>query len=139
MNPLDFLSVANQFHTSPEEAERRTSISRSYYATYHVLNQSLSAQKVPFTRRGDDHGLLIHYLAHSGDQRTQTIGGNLRSLRSARGRADYNLGRSIDAFQSQLAYQTADRAIRLFNTIDPNDLQLIANAIKASPPYTPPI
>lgn len=140
MNPIDFLRLANRLHTStPGEAELRTSISRSYYATFHLLNQSLSAQGVVFARRGDDHGLLIHYLAHSGDPKTQKIGRNLGHLRSARGRADYDLGRSIDGPQSQLAYQTAERAISLFNTISSSgDFPNIVNAIKASPPYAHP-
>jgi len=138
MNPVDFLNVANRFHSSSDEAELRTSIGRSYYATYHVLVQSLSAQGIHFSRKGDDHGRLIHYLAYSGDSRTRRIGGNLRALRSARGRADYNLTRTIDAYQSQLAYQTADRAISLFNSISPGDIQHIAGAISASPPFPSP-
>ena len=37
MNGADFLEVAKRLEDSPSEAERRTSIGRSYYALYNVL------------------------------------------------------------------------------------------------------
>ena len=133
MNPIEFLNVANRLHTSPNEAERRTSISRSYYATYHILVQALSARQVQFEGTGDDHGRLAQYLAGSGDQRTQKIGGHLNTLRFSRVDADYKLSKPMDARHSQLSYMMADRAIRGFNAIGDRDVESIVNAIKALP------
>lgn len=138
MNPVDFLNVANRLHTSADEAERRTSISRSYYATYHVLVQALSAKHVQFERTGDDHGRLVHYLASSGDPRTQKIGGNLNTLRFSRADADYKLSKFMDVKASQLSFWIADRAIKSFNIIPAPDFENIVKAIKALPPYSPP-
>ena len=139
MRPIDFLNVANRFHASPDEAERRTSISRSYYATFHVLFDSLLQQGVDFRKTGEDHERLIYYLVNSGDHRTQMMGGNLRTLKSARGDADYRLKKPIQTFHSQLAFQTADQTISRFGRIPPGDLQGIVTTIRGLMPYKPPV
>ena len=48
MNGRSFLRVADQFRASADEAEVRTSISRSYYALFNVLLGALSAKGVIF-------------------------------------------------------------------------------------------
>lgn len=138
MNPLDFLNLADRLKTSPDEAELRTSISRSYYATYNFLRQSLWVHGVPFGGTGEDHLRLVHYLSQSGDIRTKKLGGKLRGLRASRGDADYDLARVVRSKDSQFAFSTADTVIKDFSTIPPLDLQGIIGAIKSLPPYTPP-
>ncbi len=137
MNPRDFLEVANRLQGSPDEADRRTSISRSYYAAYHVVVQTLAAKQVQFEKNADDHGRLAHYLAHSGDHRMQTIGGFLKTLRTSRVDADYKLRTLIKEWDSQLSYLAASRAITQFHTISGPDLDHIASVIKVAPPYVP--
>lgn len=137
MNPRDFLDVANRLHPSGYEADRRTSISRSYYAAYNVLVQALAAKGVRFERDPKDHRRLVHYLAQSGDHRMQTIGGFLKTLRVRRGDADYNMRTFIRPWDSQLSYVTANNAITQFNAISGPDLDHIAGVINALPPYVP--
>ena len=135
MNPRDFLDVANRLHPSGDEADRRTSISRSYYAAYNVLVQTLAAKGVRFERNPKDHGRLVHYLAHSGDLRMQTIAGFLRTLRVRRGDADYDMRTLIKAWDSQLSCFAANNAITQFDAISGPDLDHIASVINALPPY----
>lgn len=137
MNPIEFLNLADRLHASADEAERRTSVSRSYYAAYHVLVQALSAEQVPFEKSGDDHGRLDYYLTESGDQQAQQMGGKLRGLRSDRRDADYKLRRFIKVWDSRLAYGKAKEVIEGFNAIRPHEFQQLVGVIKALPPYTP--
>jgi len=133
MNPIEFLNVANRLHDSPDEAERRTSISRSYYAAYHILFQALSVKNVRFGGTADDHGRLARYLADSGDSRAQNISAHLNTLRYSRVDADYRMNKPIERMHSQLSYLLADKAITAFNTISSPDIQTIVNAIKSLP------
>jgi hypothetical protein len=59
MNARDFLAVAAQFKNSENEAERRTSIGRSYYALFNVVIGVLTAKGVIFRQTPDDHIALF--------------------------------------------------------------------------------
>lgn len=141
MNPADFLRVADQFQASASEAERRTSIGRSYYAVYNVLFRFLSAQGVPFENGGGDHWRLVYYLTNCHHRQAGRIGAALRDLRNLRTDADYRMNLVIDVHQSQLAYQQARSAVNRFNQLPPPDLGNIVQRIKALPPppgFRPP-
>jgi len=133
VNPLDFLHLAHRIKKSSDEAERRTSISRSYYATYNFLIQSLSVHGVPFDKSGEDHRRLMYYL--NRDSRTMKLGGKLRTLRLDRNDADYELGIVIDASKSELACLSADRILSDFRSLRSSDLAGIISSIKSSPPF----
>lgn len=138
MNPLDFLNVADRLKNATDEADLRTSISRSYYATYNFLLQSLSLHSVHFEKTGDDHARLGYYLASSKDPRTMKLAGKLRRLRVSRGEADYNLVAVKNASDSQLAFSTANAVIRDFGSIPLSDLTGIITTIRSLPPFSPP-
>ena len=42
MNPRDFLDVADELIAGPSEAYWRSSVSRAYYAAFHVADQLLT-------------------------------------------------------------------------------------------------
>jgi hypothetical protein len=130
MDPADFLDVADRLQASPSEAERRSSIGRSYYALYNVLLGTLSSQGVIFGRVGTDHGDLVHYLIKCGNREAARIGGALRDLRTSRNESDYNMNAVIDMAQSQLANGKAKRAIDRFNKLPLMDLQTVTRSMK---------
>lgn len=112
MDPADFLSVAARLRASPSEAERRTSVGRSYYGLYNVLRARFrTVANLQGTSR--DHGRLITYLTESNDARMQQVGEKLKNLRDLRNDADYEMDGPIDAAQSELAYQWAREAVRI--------------------------
>jgi len=137
MNPVEFLDVADRFQASTSEAERRTSIGRSYYALYNILLGFLSSQGVSFENGVRDHRRLVYYLTKCGYRQGARIGETLRDLRIIRNDADYHMNVTIDARQSQLAYQRARTMIDRFNALPPTDLHTIVQRIKALPP--PPL
>jgi hypothetical protein len=131
MDPRTFLDVANQLQTSATEAGRRTSIGRSYYALFNTLRVSLESQGISFQKSGEDHRRLVDYLTQCGNGEAVRVGQALRDLRVQRNQADYEMGLTIDARQSQLAYKRAQEAVRRFNTLSPVDMQTIIPRIQA--------
>jgi hypothetical protein len=130
MDPASFLEIAGRFQASPSEAERRTSIGRSYYALYNVLLGTLSSQGVIFGRVGTDHGDLVHYLIKCGNREAARIGEALRDLRLSRNESDYNMNLVVNVAQSKLAYGKAKSAVARFNGLPPVDLQTIVRSMK---------
>jgi hypothetical protein len=137
VNPVAFLDIAEHFQASSSEAERRTSIGRSYYALYNIIFVSLSSQGVNFNRSGDDHARLVYYLIRCGHPRAADIGATLRDLRGYRNNADYQMNAIIDGSQSQLVYGKARGAVVIFREIQQTDLPSVVQRIKALPPYNP--
>lgn len=112
MDPADFLSVAERLRASPSEAERRTSVGRSYYGLYNVLwARFRTVANLQGTSR--DHHRLIAYLTENDDARLQQVGEKLKNLRDLRNDADYEMSFTIDAAQSELAYQWSREAVRI--------------------------
>jgi hypothetical protein len=134
MDPAAFLHIAQQWQVSDSEAERRTSIGRSYYTLFNILRQSLSSRGVTFSFRATDHGVLVDYLTRCSNQEAARIGGILNNLRVQRNDADYDMNLTIDINQSQLAYQKAQGAVDRFNALSQTDLQTIITRIQALPP-----
>jgi hypothetical protein len=133
MDPRTFLDVANQLQTSATEAGRRTSIGRSYYALFNILRVSLESQGISFKKSAADHGRLVRYLTQCGNHEAVRVGQALRDLREQRNQADYEMSLTLDARQSQLAYQQAQKAVQRFDTLSPVDMQNIIRSIQALP------
>jgi uncharacterized protein (UPF0332 family) len=134
MDPAAFLDIAQQFQASNSEAERRTSIGRSYYTLFNILRQSLFSRGVRFSSSGADHRQLVDYLTQCRNQEAARIGGILKDLRVQRNQADYDMNITIDTNQSQLAYRRAQDAVDRFNALSQTDLQTIITHIQALPP-----
>jgi len=138
MNPADFLTVANQFHSSSSEAVRRTSIGRSYYALYNVLHRFLSRWASSLSGRGKDHRLLVKYLTACGNHNAYKLGTKLRDLRQIRNLADYDMGTHVSAQQSQLAHQWADNMIVLFSGLTQTEQNDIINKVQSYHSHSTP-
>jgi hypothetical protein len=135
VDPVAFLDIAEQFQTSGSEAERRTSIGRSYYALYNILFRSLSLRGVAFNQSGEDHGRLVYYLTRCGHRMAANIGATLRDLRGYRNNADYDMNVMIDERQTQLVYAKTRGAVVTFRQIEETDFLTVLQRIKALPPY----
>jgi len=134
INPTDFLIIAGNFQTSSSEAERRTSIGRSYFALYDMLIDCLSAENVRFNKDGDDHWRLTYYLTKCGDRAADKMAGALKNLRFSRNLADYDLKASIGASQSEFSYKRAQSTISEIKSLLPKGIQRIAMSIRYLPP-----
>ena len=134
MDPAAFLDIAQEWQASDSEAERRTSIGRSYYTLFNILRQSLSARGVHFSSGSDVHRQLVDYLTRCRHREAARIGGMLRDLRIQRNQADYDMNITINTSQSQLAYRRAQNAVDRFKALSQTDLQTIITRIQALPP-----
>ena len=133
MDPAAFLDIAQQWQASDSEAERRTSIGRSYYTLFNILRQSLSSRGVPFSRR-EVHQQLVRYLTQCRHREATRIGETLNNLRVQRNDADYDMNITIDTRDSQVAYRRAQDAVDRFNALSQTDLQTIITHIQTLPP-----
>lgn len=93
MNPLDFLRVAIRFKDSKEEAERRTSVSRAYFAVYNQVKAFFNSNRVSIPKDASGHVIVVRYLRQS--QVAGDIGGRIDDLRTYRNDADYKLEKDI--------------------------------------------
>lgn len=93
MDPLDSLKVADKLKSSSDEAERRTAVSRAYYAVYHHIKAYLVANSIPDQLLG--HKKLVSYLRNSGIEKAETLGEIVDDLREDRNKADYKLHLTI--------------------------------------------
>ena len=132
MNGADFLDVAKRLEDSPSEAERRTSIGRSYYALYNVLVALLSSQGVFFHRQGRDHQLLLSYLVKAHHSEATMVAQTLRDLRTARNDADYRMDAFVGAETSLLTSRLARTEMDRLNALSPSDREAMARGIKGS-------
>jgi uncharacterized protein (UPF0332 family) len=91
MDPREFLDVASDWAVGPREAEWRSSVSRAYYAVFHLARKLL--QQVGFQApRGDSVHQYVYYRLHNcGEPQVVRAADLLRDLRVARNKADYDL------------------------------------------------
>jgi uncharacterized protein (UPF0332 family) len=92
MNPLDFMQTALRL-SAGSEANKRSAVSRAYYSAYHVAREFVTACGVRFPSTAATHEALPWCLSKSGDVVLVTAARELRSLRTSRNEADYDLHR----------------------------------------------
>jgi hypothetical protein len=133
MDPLDFLVIADRYKRSDKEAERRTSIGRSYYGLYNFLVGVLSSKGVIFRETPEDHQMLISYLIKAGHARAAQAGQAVKDMRKYRNDADYRMSPAINASMSEFVYKKAVAAIDGFKVISGTELDVIIERIQAMP------
>jgi len=85
----DYLSLARRLATESDEAARRSTISRAYYAVYHAASDYVRSRTlVPSTRRLN-HRLVWEILINDQDADRSMVGRRGRVLRDVRVDADY--------------------------------------------------
>lgn len=115
--PSDFLDLAGKLCVSTsDESELRTSISRSYYASFLSARERLAAcgHYLP-KKSGADHQGVLNTLVKLGSWR---IRNKLDSLRQLRSLADYELTAPVGFKQAERAKLLAQALIRRIPQID---------------------
>ena len=130
MDPLEFLEVAKAFSDSVQERQTRTSIGRAYYAVFNHLRQRLEPLK-PLPLNAEAHALVVRYLSDAPNQNLKSLGQTLNDLRNSRNTADYNMNVTVDAQQSKLALQRAERAIQRSQSVSAATLKAAIDALPA--------
>jgi hypothetical protein len=92
IQPRDFLAQAEQLLTGGSEVDRRSAVSRAYYAAYHLARILVSEKcGVVLSKTADSHQTLQRCLMNSQHAQLRAAGSRLESLRAERNLADYNL------------------------------------------------
>ena len=127
MSGNDFLTFAKTLHASDDEAARRTSDSRAYYALYHQVRDYLVSAGIRVTTNPDEHERMIRFLKNSGVQDAKYIGEKMDEIRRKRNKADYEL--KDLSFNKTTCSLYCDMTETLFNQLDSTDRQLLKNGL----------
>lgn len=117
MDPSAFLTVADSLRGSQAEAERRTSVSRSYYALLNVIKSRIGGFGVPIDATAQPHAQVVYYLVKSNHRALSSIGQTLKSLRLKRNEADYDMSSDLSQKDTENVYLRADRAVAEFSSL----------------------
>jgi hypothetical protein len=120
MDGWDFLTTAESLAKSDWESDRRTSISRSYYASLNGILCSLRPHRVVVKR--DHTHQLCEWLRACEDPNLRQAGSKLHTLWAMRIDADYRMDMPASEFssgQTQVAFHEARQVLRLFQRTSP--------------------
>jgi len=127
MDPIDFIKTANSLKNSREEADRRSSISRAYYAVFNYIRFYLEAQGVNVPR-SSAHDKIQKYLKNSGLQIAEDIGKRVDELEDDRVEADYHL--NLDGPNSNHCNLTILKAQQVIKDFDSYKGTALINGIR---------
>lgn len=125
MNAKDFLEVAKKLQNSEVEAERRTAISRAYYAAFNYVKGFLKNENIAILKDASGHKKAYYYLLNSGLSEARKLADDLDNLRDVRNDADYELispKHKFDKLNCGLTYRRAVKFFENFEQIDHKNL-----------------
>lgn len=91
MEGKEFLELAKKLQSSDDEAARRTSVSRSYYAIFNHVKDFLNTNGIKLPQAAQAHEKAHQYLSNSGIDEAVDLADDLDNLRKNRNDADYEL------------------------------------------------
>lgn len=95
MDPLDFIALALRLSSSSKEAELRSAVGRAYYGAFHVARRFLCDCGLRFSSKdlyaAEIHQKIQYCLSESGNADAVIARDGLKTLRSQRNEADYDL------------------------------------------------
>jgi uncharacterized protein (UPF0332 family) len=118
MNGHEFLASAKRLSESPHAADLRSSVSRAYYAAYHVAHDFLVGCGIRFSSNTTEaHTKMPQCLENSNVADAVLVGRKLRSLRDDRNTADYELDDPVleDSLNVAIRLRAAEQIV---NSID---------------------
>lgn len=121
MEARDFLEVAKKLQDSENEAERRTAVSRAYYAAFNFVKGFLANAQITLPTAATGHERAHQYLLNSGLSEARKLADDLSALRLRRNDADYELlspKYSHDKKNSGLLCFKAEQFFEKFNSVD---------------------
>lgn len=94
MNPRDYLQCAAELAKKGTAADCRTSVSRAYYAVFHVARDYLLMGGLRIAKSDSAHVMVARLLSWSDDLTIGDVSTQIGDLRSARNEADYEMDRA---------------------------------------------
>ena len=91
MNATEFVDLAIRLSSDPREAAQRSAVGRGYYGVFHAARELIESCGVRFEDSAQTHDKLWWCLDQSRDADVATAARKLKSLRTARNNADYDL------------------------------------------------
>jgi uncharacterized protein (UPF0332 family) len=125
MDGKDFLELAKKLQNSEVEAERRTSVSRAYYAIFNHVKSFLNIHNIKLPRAAQAHEKAHQYLYNSGIEEAEDLADTLDNLREKRNDADYELispKYNHDKLNCGLTCVKANQFFARFDKINPASL-----------------
>jgi hypothetical protein len=117
MDPRDFQFLAARLASGATSAERRTAVSRAYYAAFNVGAALLRGLGVTVGKGPAAHGEVQRCLANAGHADLAAAASQLGDLHTERNRADYQLDRT-DVERPSKAAAVAQQAADMIATMD---------------------
>jgi uncharacterized protein (UPF0332 family) len=126
MTGTDFLLVARALAKEKTEAAWRSSVSRAYYAAFHVARHLMRDLGFVVPRSEQAHTYLERRLSNSGEPQVEFAGARLGSLRTNRHQADYDLHRPALPQLALSSCNTADQIIQFLGSaaVEPTRTQI---------------
>ncbi|TET15067.1 MAG: hypothetical protein E3J82_01265 [Candidatus Thorarchaeota archaeon] len=123
MDPLDFLDIANKLKSSPEESERRTSVSRAYYGLFNHVAAIFRTNSILIPRDASGHAKVVRYLRNCEVEKAESVGSSIDDLRGERNNADYKMELTrFNANTCNLLHLKAIEALEALRTIKVKDI-----------------
>jgi len=117
MDPRAFHQLASHLVRGSSAAEMRTTISRAYYATYHLGAELLREMGFHISTGPQGHGDVRHRLGNSGVPEVMRIGSQLGDLQGRRIQADYRLD-NPEVENPKTARALVEQAARMMQTLE---------------------
>jgi uncharacterized protein (UPF0332 family) len=114
MDPIDFLETADLLKKKNHQGHLRTSIGRSYYATFLYFRERLKSKGLVkiIKPKSDVHSFVINCLQYSHIAEGSKAARYLKDLQQAREDADYDLDKVLDPNDAKDAFERARKAIK---------------------------
>jgi len=128
MDPRDFLHLAKKLCSGNTEAERRTAVSRSYYAVYNLMAKFFRDKDIPVPLAAEGHEKVSQYVNNSGIPEAAKLSGAIGNLRGARNDADYELDQ-ID-FNHKISALWVAEAQRLISIFEKCDREKLTHGVR---------
>jgi len=109
----DYLTLARRLASEPDEASRRSAISRAYYAAYHAAASYVRAKRLVPASRSLSHRLVWAIFATDPDPDRADVGARGRDLQQVRNLADYGA-----SFPGNLERRTRGAIVRSQTLLD---------------------
>jgi uncharacterized protein (UPF0332 family) len=130
MDERDFLVLARQLASATTQAAWPSSVSRAYYAAFHVAAHLLEALGFNLPKAERAHAYLWLRLANCSESSVQRAGHALNDLRGYGNRADYDLVRALRQPLAQTQVHEADRIIQLLDALNRQQQDKIRDGIR---------
>jgi len=130
MDGWEFWQTAHRLRNSTNECDRRTAISRAYYAVYNGMSQFVRQHGLCLSTGSTSHGDLRNMLQGSECELLEDIGDRLGALHGARLKADYQMGCEAEHVSASAVTVALERAAQAKNAADELDPDAAVQGIR---------